>query len=178
MKRAIIALALLAVSSGVAGTVYRQWAVGQEREIDEGVYATLYYQQAGWRVWRFETSARVWCKAIKSAAGKPHPVPVGVSDYMVGGTPSLVVTYQDQVRREFKIEGAERDEKGEYRLAGKKFWTAIDSDIADHDGATMDVHVESWEYPAIMVGLADEKGTISLAGMSAALSAAEKCVVS
>lgn len=178
MKRTIIILALLTATSAATATAYQTWAVGQEREVDEGVYAKLYYQQAGWRVWRFQTSVRVWCKAIKSAVGKPHPYPIGVTDYMFGGTPNLVVTYQDQVRRQFKIEGAESDEKGEYRLPGQKFWSAIDAYIEDHDGETVDVHVESWEYPELSVGLADERGTLSLIGMTAALSAAEKCVVS
>lgn len=40
------------------------------------------------------------------------------------------------------------------------------------------IHVTSWEYPAIMVGFSDQKGVLNLLGMSGALRSAEECVVS
>lgn len=178
LARILPILAFALTSAAGVTAVYYQWSIGTEREVDEGTYARLYYQQNGWRVWRFENRTRVWCKAVKSAVGLPHPVPVGVSDYMVGGTPNLVVEYHDQIRRTFKIEGAEAGEQGEYREVGEKFWSPIDSGIEDLDGKMVQIHVTSWEYPAIMVGFSDQKGVLNLLGMSGALRSAEECVVS
>lgn len=146
--------------------IYRSWAVGQEREVDEGVYAKLVAQSNGWRLWQFETTTGKQCFAIKSAVGRPHPVPVGVSNFFTGGTPFLKL-YSAYAKIYADLQGEHyRSTTNEFRAPGERFWAKIsDETLSPLDGKTVDVHVISWEYREIMVGMADEKAKLSLAGL-------------
>ncbi|MGE6695982.1 MULTISPECIES: hypothetical protein [Sphingobium] len=157
-------------------TASAQWVPGQEREVDEGVYAKIISQQNGWRIWRFETKDDVTCQAVKSARGRPHPVPVGFRDKMYMGTPFISIS------RGYKDE-ASVDLHGKYgysqtwRRLGNKFWNEKLglNDLSLNDGDPIEVHTETWEYPQIRVGLTSESGIVDLTGILAAVDALKEC---
>ena len=97
--------AAMMVALTLASTVAHAqgWVVGQEREVDEGVYARLVKPESGWRLWRFETKQGVTCKAVKSVKGQPHPVPVGVETVLFQGTPFIEIAF-DQNWQVWSIE--------------------------------------------------------------------------
>jgi hypothetical protein len=157
-------------------TVFTSWVVGQEREIDPGLYAKLYAQENGWRVWRFQTRQGTFCRAAKSAIGRPHPVPLGVGNVLYGGTPYLVVSAIEGGTNGWEMEGRESDETQEFRLPGEKFWTDVGNNaMEDLDGKKIEVHVSGWEYPAIYVGHTDDRGVIDMTGAKWAVATARKC---
>jgi hypothetical protein len=88
----MIGFFLGAVLATTAGQTGAQWPVGVEREVDEGVYMRVAAAEQGWRIWRIETRDGIRCQAVKSARGRPHPVPVGVGSAFYGGTPYLMVS--------------------------------------------------------------------------------------
>ena len=161
----------------------KPWAVGNVREVDEGYYITLLDAHDGWRIWQVETKEGTYCKAIKPAIGRVNPAPLGVDDHFAGGFPFLVVSKGHKGFAQygrlwrFKLEGKWGNSGAKFRAAGEKFWTEWkhDQDISNFDGSKIEVNVVSWEYPHSMVGLADEKGTLDLTGLSSVVEAVEKC---
>lgn len=176
-------IAGLALTVAASATAYNpqspKWVVGEEREVDSGWYAKLIYQANGWRVWRFETQQGVFCHAIKPAIGRSQPYPLGVGNSFFRGTPRIQLYYERQRLTRVSLEGAESEKLMEWRHPNDRHWTSWTwdrfPDIAALDGQTIEVHVQSWEYPESLVGLHDEKGLISLVGARAAMARAEAC---
>lgn len=147
-----------------------QWAIGSEREVDEGVYMQVVASDQGWRVWKIETRTGVQCKAVKSAVGRPHPVPVGVSSMMARGTPFLEVLWRDDEHGFSYSWGTEHYGKVrvKYRPVGARFWEErnnFDFDADDLAEQRLEVQLTSWEYPAILVGYAEEDAIFDLSGL-------------
>lgn len=172
-----------ALALSVPATAYNPqspvWRVGEEREIDSGWYGKLLYQANGWRVWRFETQQGVFCHAVKPANGRAQPYPLGVGNSFYRGTPRISMYYEKQKLTRVNLQGAESEKLTEWRMPGDRFWQSWSwdkyPDIAALDGQTIEVHVQSWEYPELLVGLNDEKGMLSLVGAKAAMAQAEAC---
>lgn len=136
----------------------------------------LVYNQTGWRVWRTETKDGVRCRAIKSAKGQPHPQPLGFRDSLWKGTPYLSLS--KGYKSNLSVDLAGRwGFGGEWRDLGDKFWeNRLDfQDLAIRDGRQIEVHLKTWEYNAIKVGLAEERGLIDLTGLRAVLEALKAC---
>ena len=176
MKR--FALLLLVLPSAASATAYPKWTVGQEREIDAGTYAKLLSQNAGWRVWRFETRSGVTCRAVKSAIGRIHPYPIGVGSKLVDGTPFIEADSYKQGSLSVTISGTWGGGKWEFRKPGARFWSSADTamPVAEWDGQKIEVHIQTWEYDEILVGLSDERAIVDLTGAAAAVREVESCI--
>jgi hypothetical protein len=178
LRSLLLALILAAaVPQASEATVYSVWTVGQEREIEPGNYARLLRQENGWRLWRFETRQGVTCHAVKSAVGRPHPYPLGVGTALYGGSPYLAIYFGHTGATSATLHGRHYGGRREYRRPGDRFWSDFthSTDLAELDGARVEVHVLTWEYPEIMVGMADERGIIDLTGLSAIVAAGREC---
>ncbi len=173
------AAAALGVATSVSAGVYTNWPIGVEREVDEGVYMKVIEVSQGWRIWRIETRNDVDCRAIKSAIGRSHPIPLGAGAVFGMGTPFLQIykgyktphTFAWETRHWGKV-------KIQYRRPGEKFWTQAEplvDDLTQFDGQKLEISLTSWEYPDILVGFAKETGVIDLSGMAAAIEAIDKC---
>lgn len=150
------------------------WPIGVEREVDEGVYMQVVAEQQGWRVWRSESRNGVICKAVKSAKGKPHPVPVGVMTMLHGGTPFLNVTvtrhgssnrpqyaYSWRARHYGKV-------SVKMRAVGARFYDDVEPTIIDGKRPSEGIYqvsVTSWEYPEILIGHVEETVEFDMTGI-------------
>lgn len=153
---------------------FAQWRVGQEREVDEGYYLKLTDSFQGWRIWRTETRNGVRCQAIKSAIGLPHPEPVGVQDMFYRGTPYLRVSRG--YRAPFGLDLRGRwGWGGKWRVVGERFWNDELAWDDLEDGTRIEIHLETWEYDAVKVGLERERGVIDLAGLDDVISKLANC---
>lgn len=170
-------LAPLAVSA-------QSWRVGQEMEVDTNFHATLLSEVNGWRIWRFDERGGHTCAAIRPAEGRPHPVPLGVDVQMMrrGSTPYVDFrTYSDGL----VMGGVRTHYHGRARVhlrrEGDRFSSEnglIYSEISEYAGSVVRVDAESWEYPALLIGLQRETGVLDLTHMEEALTAAKECAVS
>lgn len=152
------------------------WHIGEEREVDEGAYVRLVEELGGWRIWRVEFKTGVQCRASRGIAGSLGPVP-GPGALFISPEPYAFSMVSKNGRVSHFLEGRWRGGRAEYRLKGQRFWTefVFSTDLTALDGEQVDVHVDSWRYPAIRVGHADQRGTVDFAGYKAALAAALKC---
>jgi hypothetical protein len=172
----MIALAALSL----AALFPQEWPVGVEREVDEGFYMQVFAADHGWRVWRTENRNGVFCKAIKPASGRSDPVPVGVANLMSRETPFVEVSWTP-VLNTFHYEwGATHygGVRGKYRVPGERFWEDSfhgDIDLRPAAGKTIEVVVESYRYPELGVGRAEESGTVDLVGLEWALAEVIRC---
>lgn len=154
------------------------WNIGQEREVDEGVYATLLTQKQGWWVWKFEDAEHTDCTAVKSARGTPA-VPMGVADYIAAAAPYLQVSQYgwsntpDQESWTLGGKWAGRADT-KFRLPGERFWKS-GSELAPSDAKVLEVDVTTYEYPSVYVGRSEDHGFISLSGLGAIRPALQKC---
>lgn len=148
-----------------------RWPIGTEREVDEGVYMQVVASDHGWRIWRSETRAGVDCKAVKSARGRPHPIPIGVASMLFRGTPFLEVGWSNPSQK-FSYTwrtvhlGSVRFKA---RVPGSRFWEegrGYEFDPAAFGESGIEVVLTSWEYPEIYIGHAEESATFDLAGLS------------
>lgn len=175
-------IATLAAFVGLT-TGRQDWPIGVDREVDEGFYMQVFAADQGWRIWRTENRNGVFCTAIKPADGLDHPEPVGVISLMTGGTPNVQISLSHD-RRQFLYDwGATHYQgvTGKYRVPGARFWEDQLSGRLDLEpGAeqTIEVLVESYRYPAIRQGRAEETGTINLVGMGWAQSELRRCQMS
>lgn len=176
-----LALALAPVAANAA-PVSRAWAVGQEREVDPGVYARLVAQRLGWTLWRFETQHDFSCHLVRQVAGSPQPHPLGVGEVLYNGSAFLEVVYYAEAGASMHVSyqlngrygsGATR----EYRRLGARFFgeMSFEGNLLPFDGQVIEVHVVSWEYPASHVGMSDETGLINLTGLREMDEAARAC---
>lgn len=144
------------------------WPIGVEREVDTGVYMQVVSQQSGWRIWRIERRAGVSCQAVKSAKGRPHPIPVGVDSMMFRGTPFLTVSHPTK-DFSYRWQAAHYGNvRVQYRLPGARFWEEGAERVfpAEEIGEReIELAVRSWEYPAIYEGLVEESAVFDLAGL-------------
>lgn len=170
MIGAVLALALVQPQTA--------WAVGVEREVDEGVYMRVVAAEQGWRVWRIETRDAVDCRAYKSAQGRRHPVPVGVGSMMArSGTPFLEVFWSEPLNR-FYSEWHAVHYRGrvKYRTPNERFWEESAPNPNTAEERVVEVVADSWEYPEILVGHAEEQATFDLAGLRWARTAVKECI--
>lgn len=163
-------LLFAAFAAATAAQAFQSWPVGVEREVDEGVYMKVIAVENGWRLWRTETRSSVDCMAVKSAAGRPHPVPIGVGGALHRGTPYLQVyrSYDGTVRHAWhgRYYGRVR---AKVRRPGERFWNELDGargDMTPYDGETIEVVVSSWEYPEVLVGHSEEVANFSMEGLT------------
>lgn len=177
------AITLASLAIGALAPSYSQaavasaWSVGQEREVDEGYYFKLLKVEAGWRLWRIETKEGVECRAVKSAAGQPHPVPLGFTVNFEGGEPFIILYWSDVKKTVLHAwEGEDvRNASVQVRPVGNKFWNEEPRDTKYHDGARLEVNVMSWEYPEIRVGYHEAKGLFDLTGIDSMRAEIERC---
>lgn len=171
---------ILAAVAPVPALAQTSWPVGMEREVDEGVYMKVLRVANGWRLWRIETKDSAECRAVKSARGRPDPIPVGVGAGFWRGTPSVLL-YENYDRKIAFAWSGEHYGKVEVktRLLGARFWDeqrgAWSPDLLPFDGKLLEVNVTSWEYPEILVGLADETAVMDLTGLAAMVDAVKAC---
>lgn len=153
------------------------WTVGQEHEVDEGIYFKLLKIENGWRLWRTETRFGVDCIAVKSAVGEQPAVPMGVAGLFSGGLPRLVIHWSDWRRRiEFGWEGKHLGEQEVLlRNPGERFWADAKSRTSFTDGEKIEVDISSWEYPEIFLGFHEAKGVIDLTGLDAMRTYISQC---
>jgi hypothetical protein len=167
------------VASSALPAVYTKWSIGMEREVAEGIYMKLIGISEGWRIWRIETRNDVDCRAVKSAIGRPHPIPAGAGAVFMLGTPFLMIMKGYQSPHSFSWNTTHwGDVEGQYRLVEEKFWSPLkerSDDLSQFDGKTLEISLTSYEYPAVNVGFAKETGRIDLKGMGAAIAAIDKC---
>jgi hypothetical protein len=175
-----IAVASLAIAAPAAHAA--SWPLGTEREVDEGVYMQVVAVGQGWRIWRTETRSGVSCSAVKSAKGRPHPEPVGVQSMFWNGTPFVEmswINYGSEPRwyHQWRTTHYGRVEV-KYRKPGDRFFgESFNEEInAGKFGEDqLEVVLTSWEYPAILVGLAEERAIFDLAGLQWARDQVSKC---
>jgi hypothetical protein len=156
------------------------WPIGVEREVDEGVYMQVVAVEQGWRIWRSETKGGVSCKAVKSARGRPHPEPVGVSWMMFNGTPFLEISWNRYgAKFSYGWSTVHYDRiRLSYRAPGERFWEDRNDDgfNADEVGEKLiELTITSYEYGAILVGRAEETAAFDLAGLNWAKAEVLKC---
>jgi hypothetical protein len=166
--RAILIFIFMGLAPTAAGA--QPWAIGQEREVDEGFYVRLVTQQNGWRHWRIETRNEVSCQAIKSAEGRPHPIPLGVSAAFYRGTPFLTLS-EISGRLSFGWQGANvLGERLKYRAIGERFWTdwVHDGDLMPFANSRLEVNIVTYQYPRIFAGRIEETAVINLTGLEEA----------
>ncbi len=176
------AAVVLAISSAFVSTEAsaQQWSVGIEREVDQGTYMKLVAADAGWRVWRIETRSEATCKAVKSARGRPHPAPLGLNAVMTGGTPFVEVA-RPWSRSQFSYNWHGRYSgfaDVRYRPLGARFWESSSSlkfDASSIGEQPIEVAVETWEYPAISVGVIEEEAVFDFAGLAWAQQQVMEC---
>ncbi|HAC01590.1 MAG TPA: hypothetical protein DCF67_08995 [Brevundimonas sp.] len=170
MIAAVVALALSFAQP-------QAWAVGTEREVDEGVYMKIVAAEQGWRVWRIETRGGVDCRAYKSAEGRRHPVPVGVRSMMARtGTPFLEVFWSEPLNKFYsEWHTVHYRGSGKYRVLGARFWEDHGPDPESVTEQVIEVVAESWEYPNALVGYAEERARFDLAGIHWAKDAVRSC---
>jgi hypothetical protein len=158
--------------------VYTTWPVGLEREVDEGVYMSVVAQQDGWRIWKTETKSGFDCRAVKSAKGRTHPIPVGVGGALFGGTPYLGIyrDYKQQITYSWFTEHYDKV-RIKIRQSDQKFWDEYDSrpDMAKYGEEIINVVASSWEYPEIYVGYVEEKAFFDLKGRGWAIDKVDEC---
>lgn len=166
----------LALAAALVGT-QDEWPIGQEREVDEGVYMQVVAARDGWRVWRVEARGGAECLAIKAARGLSPPVPLGFRWVMSREAPALLIkrgpfgigfTYSWQA-------SYFEDVTAQYRLESERFWRYGDFRAAGIGEQPIEVNLTSYQYPAIRVGRAEDTGTIDLAGMSWAQGEVRQC---
>lgn len=166
-----IATALLL--SALTASQQTQWPEGIEREVDEGVYMQVADSQHGWRVWRTESRNGVVCKAVKSARGREHPIPVGVGPLLFRGTPFLEIhgsRHGFSGREIFSYDWTTRHYGRvavKYRIAGERFYEEKSNGEFSASGLTegsYDVVLISWEYPALNIGRAEEAAIFDMTG--------------
>lgn len=145
---------------------------------------TLFSQSNGWSIWRTETQHGSSCKAVKPAEGLPHPIPVGVSDSLYRGTPFVSISHDFEASRR---RGGEQSlsvrlhgrwtsgHTREWRLPGERFWNERLAQKDLIEGQRIEVHVETWEYYSILVGLENERGVIDLTGLNEAIQNLIEC---
>lgn len=177
MLRFIIGLILFISSAPLHA---QAWNVGAEREVDQGYYLSLVYNQNGWRVWRTETTGGAYCRAVKSARGRPHPTPIGVGDILWQGTPFLIIRggglgdYIPEFRGRW---GRAAPSDTRIRRSGDRFWKQAPefADLYRRPPGTIEVNLTTFEYDSIRVGRAEETAELDLVGLEAALSALAQC---
>ena len=153
------------------------WAIGQEREVDEGYYLKLLKTQNGWQLWRIESKSEVECRAVKSAIGRPHPVPIGATVGFGTGEPFIVLywsSHSHSVNHFWEGPNFENT-RVEVRRIGQKFWDQERKDAAYRDGDRLEVNIVSWEYPEIRVGYDETRGVFDLAGLEAMRTEVASC---
>lgn len=158
-----------------------EWSIGEEREVDAGWYAKYFANIKGWRVWRFESRDGVFCKAAKAAEGLSPFKPLGVTDSLFGGTPGIQISAARKYPKQWAIVGRHGSLGGEWRMIGEKFftpWKSEGDELIQHDGERVEIHQETWEYPSIYMGLADERAIVDLAGLKTAISKLDECAAS
>jgi hypothetical protein len=163
-------VAIGSTTSGLAQT-YRDWPIGVEREVDEGIYMKVVAVENGWRLWRTETRSGIDCRAVKSAVGRPHPIPIGVGGGFFRGTPFLQVyrSYNGSVTYAWNARYHGRV-RVKIRRPGERFWNEMDrpfGDMTSYDGERIDVVVSSWEYPEVLVGYSEESAQFNMIGLRA-----------
>lgn len=147
-------------------------------EIAPGLYATLLHQGSPWSVWRIETKARTWCKVVAGADNMPPPAPVGFLSEFSGGTPRIEVSVRNGRPIDIALKGEHLHvTRREYRFTGERFWRSWGGGpkLETVLGRQVDVHIESWEYPAILAGRSNETGTIDFTELNEAIEAARDC---
>lgn len=179
-----VPLSFAILSAATSASASTQWRVGQEREVDEGYYMTLFSQSNGWSVWRTETQNGVSCKAVKAAEGFPQPIPVGVLDLLYRGTPFVTISQNveafrrqgDRQALSVRLHGRWRSgHTREWRFPGERFWREPLASDDLVEGQRIEVHVETWEYYSLLVGREDERGIIDLTGLDEALQSLVDC---
>lgn len=169
---------VFALAAVLTVTPQQAWAVGTEREVDEGVYMKVVASEQGWRVWRIETRNGVDCRAYKSAQGRRHPVPVGVNSMMArSGTPFLEVYWVPALSRYFSEWHTVHygGVRSKYRLPGARFWEETAPDPSTVAEGSVEVVLTSWEYPEILVGHSEERATFDFTGIKWAMETVQAC---
>lgn len=161
-----------------------KWTIGKQIEFTPGVFATLYLDAAGWRVWRIETRDRVSCTIDKGITGGPLLLSEPLSNtapYFIAGSPRLEGSINTDGIISWKLKGSfsMTDPGGttEYRHKRDKFFTEVDKNhpVPIADGDVIEVHVVTSLYPILGLEIADEHGFISLSGLNNGTVALRSC---
>ncbi|TCM43058.1 hypothetical protein [Novosphingobium sp. ST904] len=155
--------------------VGQRWSIGEEREVDEGIYFKLLRVENGWRLWRIETRSSVECRAVKSARGKVHPFPIGAGTMFGFGEPYITI-WKHQGGVLYYWKGADfENSMVQIRREGAKFWDIDKGDEAFSDSDLVEVNVSSWEYPAVRFGYHETRGVLDFTGWAAMRQAVDDC---
>ena len=169
-KMTVAALFLItSASSSASIPVKQKWAIGEGREVDEGIYFTLLKVENGWRLWRIETQGSIECRAVKSARGNVHPFPIGAGAMFGFGEPYITV-WKLREKLLYSWKGVDFDNSViQIRRVGDKFWSTDKGNEIYTEADAVEVNVLSWEYPAVRVGYHEAKGVLDFRGLSAIL---------
>lgn len=169
-----ILVAAIFVPFAAVASPESSWPIGVEREVDEGMYMSVVAQRFGWRIWRVEDMNGVSFRAVKSARGRPDPIPVGVGPSFFRGTPFLVVMLLPSTSNKPEWYYSWKtvhlgDVRVQVRLPGERFWTQwkssnMETDLFDEKA--VELVAESWEYPALNSGRAEEQAVFDLVGIT------------
>lgn len=153
------------------------WRVGAEREIDHGVYATLYAEESGWRIWRLEERDYTYCTANKAGAGMAHPRPLG--DGTRFGAPSAWVelSFGRMLGETLTLKGRYFGGYAEWKHIGDRFWTrqTYGDSLPEMGERPIQIHVVTYRYPTLEVGLSDQLAIIDMRGLQAVRALGRRC---
>lgn len=174
--RFVVSICTASLAANSASADFSEWTINQEKEVDEGYYAKPVFSADGWRVWRFETEKGVTCNAVKSADGKASASPSGYKDSFEGPTPYVILSRGFGDRISIDVRG-KWGFGAKWRDVGARFWNDEISfnDLKVHENKIIQVHLETYQYPAIYRGLWIDDGVVDLAGLSGAVDALAKC---
>lgn len=173
---------VLALMIGAA-VLPQQWSAGVEREVDEGYYMKVLASDQGWRIWQMESRYGIRCLAIKSAIGRRHPTPIGQGFLMSRDTPFLELDWRED-EGVFRYSWGARHFGGlraKYRAPGARFWEEGASgsfEPGELGEQTIQVVIESFEYPNTGIGRSEETADFDLAGIRWAEGQARACTES
>ena len=175
-KNAVAVLLLFSpVALSASIPVRQNWAVGEEREVDEGIYFKLIKVEKGWRLWRLETRGGIECRAVKSARGKVHPIPIGAGAMFGFGEPYITI-WKHRGKLLYSWKGVDFDNSMvQIRRAAAKFWDTDEGDEVFADSDVVEVNISSWEYPDVRVGYHETKGVLDFTGWSEMRTAVDEC---
>lgn len=149
------------------------WTAGEEREVASGVFATLFYEQARWRIWKSENGGTPKC-VLAQAGVSDEVIPLGLHPHVLSREARLEIWNGGSY---WKMNGLGGDARMSYRKEGEKFFTERFSVewFKFKESERIEVRWLAWEYPALRRGIIDQTVSLDMTGLSEGLAALKLC---